>query len=132
MAAAARVHPGIVGLSEGMQGSSLNAGNFKAAKDAWADGEMRPMWESLCQAYSNLVRVPEGARLHYDDRDISFLREDIEQKAKVIAQEADIIQGLVILFAGALEHMFRPAVQTLFASLSPRAVGLSVAKGEGA
>jgi len=96
MAAAARVHPVIVGLSEGMQGSSLNAGNFKAAKDAWADGEMRPMWESLCQAYSNLVRVPEGARLHYDDRDISFLREDIEQKAKVIAQEADIIQGLVM------------------------------------
>ena len=30
-----------------------------------------------------------------------------------------IIQGLVILFAGALEHMFRPTVQTIFASLSP-------------
>jgi len=29
-----------------------------------------------------------------------------------------IIQGLVILFAGALEHMFRPAIQTLFATLS--------------
>ena len=43
-----------------------------------------------------------------------------------------VIQGLVILFAGALEHMFRPAIQTLFASLSPRAVGLAVAKGEGA
>ncbi|HMM64244.1 MAG TPA: ABC transporter permease, partial [Mesorhizobium sp.] len=26
-----------------------------------------------------------------------------------------IIQGLVILFAGALEHMFRPFVQALFA-----------------
>jgi general nucleoside transport system permease protein len=43
-----------------------------------------------------------------------------------------IIQGLVILFAGALEHMFRPAIQTLFASLSPGAVGLPVAKGKGA
>ena len=43
-----------------------------------------------------------------------------------------IIQGLVILFAGALEHMFRAPVQTLFASLSPRTVGLAVAKGEGA
>jgi hypothetical protein len=96
IAAAARVHPVIVGLSEGMQGSSLNAGNFKAAKDAWADGEMRPLWQSLCQSYESLVRTPEGARLHYDDRDISFLREDIEQKAKVLAQEADIIQGLVM------------------------------------
>ncbi|HVW54050.1 MAG TPA: ABC transporter permease [Rhizobiaceae bacterium] len=37
-----------------------------------------------------------------------------------------IIQGLVILFAGALEHMFRPTIQTIFASLSPRSTGLPV------
>jgi ABC-type uncharacterized transport system permease subunit len=43
-----------------------------------------------------------------------------------------IIQGLVILFAGALEHMFRPAIQTMFASISPRSVGVTAAKGEGA
>jgi simple sugar transport system permease protein len=42
-----------------------------------------------------------------------------------------IIQGLVILFAGALEHMFRPTIQTIFASLSPRSVGLGPAKSEG-
>lgn len=35
-----------------------------------------------------------------------------------------IIQGLVILFAGALEHMFRPTIQTIFATLSPRSAGL--------
>lgn len=39
-----------------------------------------------------------------------------------------IIQGLVILFAGALEHMFRPAIQTFFASLSPRSAGVTAAK----
>jgi len=43
-----------------------------------------------------------------------------------------IIQGLVILFAGALEHMFRPTIQTLFASLSPATVGMPVAGGKGA
>jgi len=43
-----------------------------------------------------------------------------------------IIQGLVILFAGALEHMFRPTIQTIFASLSPRSMGVPAAKGEGA
>jgi hypothetical protein len=96
IAAAARVHPVIVGLSEGMQGSSLNAGNFRAAKDAWADGEMRPLWQGICGAYESLVKVPDGARLGYDDRDIPFLREDIAEKAKVLAQEADIIQGLVM------------------------------------
>jgi simple sugar transport system permease protein len=42
-----------------------------------------------------------------------------------------IIQGLVILFAGALEHMFRPAIQALFASLSPKSVGMAQA-GKGA
>lgn len=43
-----------------------------------------------------------------------------------------IIQGLVILFAGALEHMFRPQIQTLFASLSPKSVGLAATKSGGA
>ena len=43
-----------------------------------------------------------------------------------------IIQGLVILFAGALEHMFRPHIQALFASFSPRSVGLPAAKTGGA
>ena len=42
-----------------------------------------------------------------------------------------IIQGLVILFAGALEHMFRPSIQALFASFSPKSVGMAQA-GKGA
>lgn len=41
-----------------------------------------------------------------------------------------IIQGLVILFAGALEHMFRSPVQAIFASFSPRSVGVGQPKGE--
>lgn len=43
-----------------------------------------------------------------------------------------IIQGLVILFAGALEHMFRPYIQAVFATLSPRNTDAVAAKGEGA
>ncbi len=35
-----------------------------------------------------------------------------------------VIMGLVIFFAGALENMFRPFVQTIFASIRPRSVGL--------
>ena len=42
-----------------------------------------------------------------------------------------IIQGLVILFAGALEHMFRPAVQTAFAGLRPKSAGLESEKAGG-
>ncbi len=42
-----------------------------------------------------------------------------------------IIQGLVILFAGALEHMFRPTVQTIFASIRPKSVELGTQGSEG-
>jgi simple sugar transport system permease protein len=41
-----------------------------------------------------------------------------------------IIQGLVILFAGALEHMFRPAFQRLFMRLASRNTATAVKAGE--
>lgn len=41
-----------------------------------------------------------------------------------------IIQGLVILFAGALENMFRPSVQAFFASFSPKSAGVANSKQE--
>jgi ABC-type uncharacterized transport system permease subunit len=43
-----------------------------------------------------------------------------------------IIQGLVILFAGALEHMFRPAIQSLLAGAAPRRASVAAAKSGGA
>jgi phage portal protein BeeE len=95
IAAAARVHPVIVGLSEGMQGSSLNAGNFKAAKDAFADGTLRPLWRSICAAYEPIILLPPDSRLWYDDRDIPFLREDRKDLSEIQAQEASTIAKLV-------------------------------------
>lgn len=95
IAAAAGVHPVVVGLSEGMQGSSLNAGNYKAAKDGFADGTLRPLWGSVCQAYSSLVDVPSGKRLWYDDREIAFLRTDETQRAEVLQREAAVMRSLV-------------------------------------
>jgi ABC-type uncharacterized transport system permease subunit len=43
-----------------------------------------------------------------------------------------IIQGLVILFAGALEHMFRPSIQTLFATIGSRRGDPGAVRREGA
>ncbi|MBO9628705.1 MAG: ABC transporter permease [Shinella sp.] len=40
-----------------------------------------------------------------------------------------IIQGLVILFAGALEYMFRPAITRLVIGLSPKARDVAATKG---
>jgi phage portal protein BeeE len=76
IAAAARVPASVAGISEGLGGSSLNEGNFNAAKDQFASGTLRPLWRSICAAYAPLIQVPKGKRLWFDDRDISFLRED--------------------------------------------------------
>lgn len=95
VAAAARIHPTLVGLAEGMHGSALNEGNFKAAKNAFADGTMRPLWRSLCAAYAPLVAEFRTARLWYDTRDIAFLRQDHADRAAIAQTEAATIASLV-------------------------------------
>ncbi len=60
--------------------------------------------------------------LYQGGADLSFEMPNISRDMIVI------IQGLVILFAGALEHMFRPTIQTIFASISPRSAGLAKAE----
>lgn len=97
IAAAARMHPVIVGLSEGMQGSSLNAGNFSAARRIVADGTMRPLWRSACAALETVLELPTGgpSRLWFDDRDIAFLREDQKDAAEIQFRKAQTIRTLV-------------------------------------
>lgn len=96
IAACAGVHPVIVGLSEGMAGSSLNAGNYTAAKRNFVDGTMRPLWGAFCSAFQWLLKVPSGARLWYDDRDIAFLREDVKDQAEIQASDATTISTLIM------------------------------------
>lgn len=95
LAAAGGVHPAIVGLSEGLQGSSLNAGNFGAARRLVADGTMRPLWRNAAGSLEVFAPPPEGARLWYDDRDVAFLREDAKDAAEITEIQARTITGLV-------------------------------------
>lgn len=96
VAAAARVPPTIVGLTEGMRGSALNEGNFDAAKNSFADGTIRPLWRSLCASYSVLLpSIPRKSRLWYDDRDVQFLREDRQKVAILLQTDATTIARLV-------------------------------------
>jgi len=91
IAAAGGVHPAIVGLSEGMQGSSLNAGNFGAARRLVADVPMRSAWRNAAGSLEMLVPAPVDARLWYDDRDVAFLREDAMDAANIAETEARAI-----------------------------------------
>lgn len=94
LAAAGRVPAVLVGLSEGLQGSSLNAGNYQAAKRSFADGEMRSLWRNAAGSLEVLVPPPTGARLWYDDRDIAFLREDQKDAAEIQNKRSMTIRQL--------------------------------------
>lgn len=83
IAAAAGVGAVIAQFSEGMQGSSLNAGNYAAARRRFADVTMRHLWQEAAEALEVLLKPPSGAHLWYDARDISFLQEDEKDAAEI-------------------------------------------------
>lgn len=95
IAAAAGVGAVIAQLSEGLQGSALNAGNFNAAKRRFTDGTMRPLWRSASAALEAVVPPPPGSRLWYDTRDVAFLQEDQKDEAEIQARHAETIRRLV-------------------------------------
>ena len=127
LASAARIHPVVAGFSEGMQGSSLNAGNFSAARRSTADTCFRPLWRDAVASLANIATVPSDAELWYDDRDIAFLREDAQEEAQIFATKMSAIrQGVdggfdpasVVAAADAedltlLEHTGKVSVQLL-------------------
>jgi phage portal protein BeeE len=95
LAAAAGVPPTIVGFSEGLAGSSLNAGNYQQSKRRLADATLRPLWRNFAGSLETLFPPPADARLWYDDRDISFLRDDSADAAEIASKQASTTRTLV-------------------------------------
>lgn len=95
IANASGMHAVILGLSEGLQGSSLNQGNFSAARRLVADKTMWMLWENLCGSLETIVPPPAGSRLWIDAGGIPFLREDAKDAAEIQAQHAVSIRQLV-------------------------------------
>jgi hypothetical protein len=95
IAAASGIHPVIVGLSEGLQGSSLNAGNFNSARRLTADKTLRPLWRNWCGSVSSIINVPSGSELWVDLADVAFLREDEKDAAEIQSVQAQSIKALV-------------------------------------
>jgi phage portal protein BeeE len=94
IAAAAGTHPVLVGLSEGLQGSSLNEGNYKSAKRAFGDATLRPLWRNAAGSLATIVASQPGARLWYDDRNIPFLQEDRMDAVEILSSKAQTIRTL--------------------------------------
>lgn len=95
MAAAAGVHPTLVGLSEGLSGSSLNQGNFNAARRIFVDGTMRWLWGEAAASLESLFDPPNpDAYLDVDTRSIPFMREDAADAAEIMGKEATVLRTL--------------------------------------
>src|SRR5690606_14505175 len=95
IAAAAGIHPVIIGLSEGLAGSSLNQGNFNAARRLTADKMLRPLWRNAAASLEQIVRPPAGAELHFDERDVAFLREDQKDVAEIQHRQSVALRQLL-------------------------------------
>jgi phage portal protein BeeE len=89
------MHPVVVALSEGLQGSSLNAGNFGMAARLVGDATLRPLWGDMAGSLEAIIPAPPGSRLWYDDREIAFLRSDVTDQADILAKNAQAIVALV-------------------------------------
>lgn len=95
IAAAAGVHPAVVGLSEGMQGASLNAGNYGQSKRRVADTTLRTLWRNAAGALETIVPPAADSRLWFDVRDVPFLRDDEKDEAEVVRIGAVTMRQLV-------------------------------------
>jgi phage portal protein BeeE len=93
IAAAAGVPPVIVGLSEGL--SSATYSNYAQARRRFADGTMRPLWRIAASSLANIVEVPGGSELWYDDRDIPFLQEDQKDAVEIFKSQAETVRALL-------------------------------------
>jgi HK97 family phage portal protein len=93
IAAAAGVPPIIAGFSEGLSAATYS--NYGQARRAFADATLRPLWRNAAGSLARIVNVPNGAELWYDDRDISFLQEDMKDAAEVSQQKAIAMKTLV-------------------------------------
>jgi hypothetical protein len=100
IAAAMGVPPIIAGLSEGLAAATYS--NYGQARRAFADLAARPWWQDAAGSLATLIDLPPStkkdgtAELWYDDRDIPFLAEDVQDAADVQQKNADTIHTLVI------------------------------------
>lgn len=109
IAMAAGVPPSVAGLSEAMQGATLNDGNFSAARRQFADTTLSTLWRNVCGSLQLLLEpVPNLTRLWYDIRDVPFLREDQKDIAAIQLSQTQAIRELYM--AGFIPESIIPAV----------------------
>lgn len=95
IAARAQVPAVILQISEGMQGSSLNSGNYTAIRRQFSDTWFTPTANALCAALEAVVPPPRGSKLSYDPSQIMFLQDDRKDEADILSKNAAAIRQLI-------------------------------------
>lgn len=95
ISALSRVPAIILGLSEGLKGAALNAGNFGQVRRMFADTWVFPMLQNLAASLATIVDVPSDSELWFDVTDMPILREDATDAAEITSIQATAIGGLV-------------------------------------
>jgi phage portal protein BeeE len=90
-----RVPAALLGISEGLSGSSLNEGNFTASRRNFADTWVYPTLQDLAASLAAVVKVPADAELWFDPADMPILREDAKDAADIEAIKATTITAYV-------------------------------------
>lgn len=90
-----RVPAALLGIQDGMKGSSLNAGNYAETRRTFSDSWIYPTLQDLCAAVSPLLEVPAGAELWFDPADMPILREDSRDAATIEQVKMTTITGYV-------------------------------------
>lgn len=88
----------IAGVGDSLGGTSLNEGNFNAARRLFVDTTVRHLWNVVAPSFEALILPPsrqQGAHLIVDGRFVPFLHEDAKARADQAAVEAQIITSLV-------------------------------------
>lgn len=92
---ASRVPAAVLGISEGLAGSALNAGNYTAARRNLADGWLYPTLGSLAAALEQIVPIAESDELWWDASNVPFVREDAKDAADIQQIKAATLRSLV-------------------------------------
>lgn len=95
IASRSRVPAVVLGISEGMQGSALNSGNYSQTRRLWADGWFTPIADDLCACLERIVPPPADSELSHDPSRIMFLQEDRKDEAEIMSANAAALRQLV-------------------------------------
>jgi len=96
VAVRSRIPAVVLGTKESLSGSSLNAGNYSAARRMLADGWFSPTVDNLCASLESIVPPPgDGTELGYDPDRVLFLQEDQKDAADITNTKAAAMRQLV-------------------------------------